>query len=197
MPHGAVTQPSVCESHPALAWARLNYLPAWAYAKAMSGDLAGAQALIAASPPDCDSCVRARARIAALNGDWARPPTGSGWCQPARPIFHLPIPIGARRCSRGRLDGAIAKFQPANAKGPHFADPLEMWGEALMARSRSDLALAKFAEAAKDAPNWGRLHLKWGEALFAGKREDAKEQFAIAAALDLTADEKSELAHQH
>ena len=62
-------------------------------------------------------------------------------------------------------DVAIAQFTIANRKGPHFADPLEGWGEALMAKNRSHLALAKFAEAGKYAPNWGRLHLKWGEGL--------------------------------
>jgi tetratricopeptide (TPR) repeat protein len=67
---------------------------------------------------------------------------------------------------KGNYDAAIAKFTLANQKGPHFADPLEMWGEALMRKNRSDLALANFAEANKYAPNWGRLHLKWGEALF-------------------------------
>ena len=93
-------------------------------------------------------------------------------------------------------DAAIAKFTLANQKGPHFADPLEMWGEALMAKNRSDLALAKFAEAEKYAPNWGRLHLKWGEALgYAGKKDEAEKQFARAAQLDLTADERAELAH--
>ena len=57
----------------------------------------------------------------------------------------------------------------ASKIGPHFADPLEGWGEALMAQNRSDLALAKFAESEKYAPNWGRLHLEMarlrGEAL--------------------------------
>ena len=79
-------------------------------------------------------------------------------------------------------------------KGPKFADPLEGWGEALMAKNQSHLALAKFAEAEKYAPNWGRLHLKWGEALvYAGKTDEAKAQFARAATLDLTTAEKSEL----
>ena len=87
------------------------------------------------------------------------------------------------------------KFEVANRKGPHFADPLEMWGEVLIAKNRSDLALAKFEEASKYAPNWGRLHLKWGEALWwSGKKDEASRQFAIAAALDLTLSEKSELA---
>jgi tetratricopeptide (TPR) repeat protein len=96
---------------------------------------------------------------------------------------------------KGDLEGAIAKFSIANRKGPHFADPLEMWGEALIAKNRSDFALAKFEEAGKYAPNWGRLHLKWGEALlWSGKRDEAKKKFARAAALDLTPSEKSELA---
>ncbi len=89
------------------------------------------------------------------------------------------------------------KFQQANRRGPKFADPLEGWGEALMAKNQSHLALAKFAEAEKYAPNWGRLHLKWGEALlYAGKRDEARAQFARAAALDLTPSEESELSHR-
>ncbi|HJW40050.1 MAG TPA: hypothetical protein VJ476_02355, partial [Rhizomicrobium sp.] len=90
---------------------------------------------------------------------------------------------------------AIAHFGKAHAIGPHFADPLEMWGEALIAKNRSDLALAKFEDANKYAPNWGRLHLKWGEALlWSGDRSGAAKQFAIAASLYLTADEKAQLA---
>jgi tetratricopeptide (TPR) repeat protein len=75
------------------------------------------------------------------------------------------------------------------------ADPLEMWGEALMLENRSDLALAKFEAANKEAPEWGRLHLKWGEALlFVGRRGEAKKQFAIAAHLSLFPDERAQLA---
>jgi cytochrome c-type biogenesis protein CcmH/NrfG len=97
--------------------------------------------------------------------------------------------------ARGKADDAIAQFTLANQISPHFADPLEGWGEALMAKNQSHLALAKFEEADKYAPNWGRLHLKWGEALaYSGKPTDAKAQFARAATLDLTPSEKSELA---
>ena len=39
---------------------------------------------------------------------------------------------GQALLARGDADGAIAKFTLANQKGPHFADPLEGWGEALM-----------------------------------------------------------------
>ena len=95
---------------------------------------------------------------------------------------------------KGDLDGAIAKFESAHDKGPHFADPLEMWGEALIAQNRPDLALVKFEEAAKYAPHWGHLHLKWGEALWwSGRREEAKKQFAIATGLDISANDKTEL----
>ena len=87
--------------------------------------------------------------------------------------------------ARGDPDDAIAKFKLANDKGPHFADPLEGWGEALMAKNQSHLALMKFTEAEKYAPNWGRLHLKWGEALvYAGKKDETKAQFTRAGVKD-------------
>jgi tetratricopeptide (TPR) repeat protein len=96
---------------------------------------------------------------------------------------------------KGEAGAAIEKFKLAVEKSPHFADPLEMWGETLMLKNRSDLALAKFAEADKYAPNWGRLHLKWGEALsYAGKRDEAKKQFALAASFYLSAADKAALA---
>jgi tetratricopeptide (TPR) repeat protein len=96
---------------------------------------------------------------------------------------------------QGHLDNAIARFSIASTKGPHFADPLEMWGEALILKNRSDLALSKFEEADRYAPNWGRLHLKWGEALiYAGKKAEARKQLAVAAGLDLSAVDKTSLA---
>jgi len=64
-----------------------------------------------------------------------------------------------------------------------------------MKKNQSHLALAKFAEAEKYAPNWGRLHLKWGEALtYAGKKDEAQKQYAISAGLDLSNEDKAELA---
>jgi tetratricopeptide (TPR) repeat protein len=169
--------------------------PLLAYAEAKLGHIAAAEARIAATPADCDPCLRARARIAALEGQNAR---ADWWFdRAARAAPSIPFAYadwGQALLGRGDADGAIAKFTLANKKGPHFADPLEMWGEAFMAKNRSDLALAKFTEAEKYAPNWGRLHLKWGEALFyAGKKDDARKQFAQAASLDLTQAEKAEL----
>jgi hypothetical protein len=170
--------------------------PVLAYAEAKLGKVAAAEARIATTPADCYACLIARARIAELRGQRGR---ADYWF--ARAVAVAPsIPFayshwGDALLARGKPDDAIAEFKTANQKGPHFADPLEGWGEALMANNQSHLALAKFAEAEKYAPNWGRLHLKWGEALaYAGRKDEAKAQFARAAALDLTAAEKSELA---
>jgi tetratricopeptide (TPR) repeat protein len=173
--------------------------PRIALALAHLGDIAAARSTIATTSPTCYDCLRVRGNIETLAKNWNG---AAQWF--AQAVRHAPsIPFayadwGAMLLAKGDTDGAIAKFVIANQKGPHFADPLEMWGEALIARNRSDLALAKFAEAAKYAPHWGRLHLKWGEALYwSGDKDGAKKQFAIAAGLDMTPSEKSELARMH
>jgi tetratricopeptide (TPR) repeat protein len=175
---------------------RRDLWPEWAEAMARNGDIAGAKALIAKTPLDCDDCVRKRGRIAAIKHDWAEATRWFAMVSARSPsIPFADTDWGEMLLEKGDTGAAIAKFASANRKGPHFADPLEMWGEALTRSNHSDLALAKFEEAGRYAPNWGRLHLKWGEALFyAGRREDAKSQFATAARLELSPQEKSELA---
>jgi hypothetical protein len=170
-------------------------LPHLALARAETGDLKGAHAILDPTPADCALCLRARGRAAALEKKWD---TAAYWYErAAREAPSTPFAFtdwGRMLLDKGDADAAIAQFTIANKKGPHFADPLEFWGEALMAKNQSHLALAKFVEAEKYAPNWGRLHLKWGEALtYAGKPADARAQFARAAALDLSPSEKSEL----
>jgi tetratricopeptide (TPR) repeat protein len=171
-------------------------VPLVAFADAMLGDYASAEAAISRTPADCYRCLIVRARIAARHGSDSR---ADWWFD--RAVKAAPsIPFayadwGQALLMRGKPDDAIAQFKLANRRGPHFADPLEGWGEALMAKNQSHLALAKFMEADKYAPNWGRLHLKWGEALvYAGKRDEARAQFARAAQLDLTTADKAELA---
>ena len=178
------------------ALARTADDPQIAIAEARLGKFGDAERRVSPMPADCYQCLRARAQIAALQGQAAR----SDWWF-ARAVASNPsMPLaeeewGLALLKRGQPDAAIEKFKLSNTKGPHFADPLEGWGEALMARNQSHLALAKFTEANKYAPNWGRLHLKWGEALlYAGKPDQARAEFARAAALDLTPSEKSELA---
>jgi Tfp pilus assembly protein PilF len=178
-----------------------SYLPTMtepliALARAHLGDIAGAEAAIAATPADCYLCLRMRATIAEVNGDRNGADAWFARAVQSNPSIALAeSEWGAALLARGDTAGAIAKFKLANQKGPHFADPLEGWGEALMVQNRSDLAAAKFSQADAFAPHWGRLHLKWGEALtYAGKKEEAKKQFALAATLDLTAAERKELA---
>jgi tetratricopeptide (TPR) repeat protein len=170
--------------------------PWLAYAWVQTGRLKDAEALIAKTPLDCTLCLEMRGRIDEAKGDAAG---AEYWF--AKAVADAPsLPFGETDWGgmlyrRGDYDGAILKYQNANRKSPHFADPLEMWAEVLIAKNRSDLALAKFAEAEKYAPNWGRLHLKWGEALvWSGDKAGAQKQFAIASRLDLAPSEKSELA---
>jgi tetratricopeptide (TPR) repeat protein len=185
------------KTQPDIHWEAVVFVwPVWAESMARSGDVAGAEALIAKTPLDCDDCVRKRGRIAALKHDWTGAAHWFALVSARAP--HIPFADtdwGAMLMAKGDLAGAVEKFQSAGQKGPHFADPLEMWGEALIRQNRSDVAVAKFADAAKLAPNWGRLHLKWGEALlWSGDKPGANKQFAVAATLALTPSEKSELA---
>jgi len=170
--------------------------PFTATARAMTGDFAGAHALIDQTPADCDACLRARGIIAAAQRRWGASDYWFGRAVKLSPSIPLAYTDWGRALmARGDLDGAIGKFAAAHAKGLHFADPLALWGEALMAQNRSDLALAKFAEAAKYAPHWGRLQLKWGEALWwLGRKAEARSAFAHASQLDLTPAERSQLA---
>ncbi len=171
----------------------------WPYAAealAHTGDVKGAEALIAKTPMDCLICIRVRGELATIRRDWAGAARWYAMASAQAPSIPFPDNDWARMLmAKGDLDGAIAKFESASRKGPHFADPLEMRGEALIARNRSDLALAKFEEAAKYAPNWGRLHLKWGEALlYTGRGGEAEKQFATASRLDLSASDRAALA---
>ena len=64
---------------------------------------------------------------------------------------------GVALAKHGDLDGAAAKLQLANQKGPHWADPLKTWGDVLMKQGKSKEALSKYEEALKYAPNWKQL----------------------------------------
>ena len=159
--------------------------PWLAYAAAMQGETAKAEAILKTLQGDCYVCMRIRGRIAAHEG---RKAAAAWWF--ARAAAQAPsLPFaetdwGAMLLAGGDSAGAVAKFAQAHAKAPHYADALELWGEALVKQNRSDLALAKFAEAARYAPNWGRLHLMWGKALmWSGHKDAARKQFAIAAQL--------------
>ena len=132
--------------------------PLRAVAMAHLGDVAGAEALIAPTPLDCDLCVRARGQIAALKGDWR---AADAWFatvaarSPSIPFAYADW--GEALLARGDLDGAIDKFRRANAISPHFADPLKGWGDALARQGRWSEAAAKYNEGLTNAPAWQAL----------------------------------------
>jgi hypothetical protein len=159
-----------------------------ALAMAKTGDVAGAEALVATTPTDCYPCLRVRGQIAAIKGDWV---SSDRWfaeaAKQAPSLPQAPAEWGRARLLRGDADGAIAMFDLAHQKGSRFADPLEGWGEALMRKGDYAGAVAKFSEADQDAPHWGRNHMMWGEALAKlGRGADAKAQYQAAAGTDLS-----------
>jgi tetratricopeptide (TPR) repeat protein len=169
-----------------------------AYAMAMSGDIAGGQALVATTLLDCYRCVRMRGLIAQQAGDrngaehWFSEAARLG---PSLPFAH--VDWGRLELAQGDADGAIAKAREANRRAPHFADALTLWGEALLAKGDAKAAAAKFAEADKYTPAWGRNHLMWGRALMKlGRGDEAKAQFKTAAGLHLFPEERADLAQQ-
>lgn len=174
---------------PTLIW------PQIAYARARSGDLPGAQALIAATPLDCYRCVRERARIAEIAGD--RRSADRWFAEAIRQAPSLPFAYAERGqalLARGDGAGAIALFRQAHEKGPRWADPLKFWGDALAAQGDHRGAVRKYRAAAAFAPRWGALHLAWGKALAAqGRAEAAREKNRQAARLDLSASDRAEV----
>jgi tetratricopeptide (TPR) repeat protein len=59
--------------------------------------------------------------------------------------------------SKGDTSGALAEFAAAHQHGPHFADALKGWGDALARQRQWSSALAKYDEALQYAPNWKEL----------------------------------------
>ncbi len=187
----------VAPSLPALASAaRATFVwPRLAYARARTGDLAGAQALIAATPLDCYLCVRERARIAELAGDRAAADRWSAEARRQGPS--LPFAFAERGqmlMARGDIAGAIDFYEQAVERGPRWADPQKYWGDALMAQGDEAGAIRKYRAAADRAPRWGALHLAWGRALEAqGRRDQAREKYTEASRLDLSATDRAEV----
>ena len=135
-----------------------QYRPRLALAKAMTGDVNSAAALIAQAPEDCYLCVRTRAKIAAAAGDAA---TADHWfAEGVRQAPDLPMAYtewGQALLARGDLAGAARELSLAHDKGPHFADALKIWGDVLVKQGHPDQALSKYDEALKYAPEWASL----------------------------------------
>ena len=103
-------------------------------------------------------CYRFRGNVLDLRGDWV---AAQSWY--AKAVKLAPsIPSGyyswgLALAKHSDLNGAAAKFEVANQKGPHWADPLKAWGDVLEKQGMTREALAKYDEALKYAPNWKEL----------------------------------------
>jgi tetratricopeptide (TPR) repeat protein len=132
--------------------------PLVALAMARTGDVAGAEALISATPLDCYLCVRVRGQIAAIHGDSS---SAERWfAEAVRQAPSIPFAYsewGNMELSKGDTKSALTKFAGAHLHGPHFADPLKGWGDALARQGQWSSALAKYDEALQYAPNWKEL----------------------------------------
>ena len=85
-------------------------------------------------------------------------------------------------------------LQRAHAAGPHFADPSELMGEALMRKGDFRGAIIQFRLADDAAPRWGKNHLRWGQSLLRiGQEREARAQLEAARGLSLSASDRSEL----
>ncbi len=177
------------------SYAFVRELPWLAIAHAQLGNFSAAELLLRNGPEDCDICLRTRARIAEMQKQHARADAlfaSAVQRQPETPFAYADW--GATLLARGDIEGAIAKLKLAHQKGPRFAEPLESWGEALMRQGKFSAAAAKFSAAKDFAPRWGHIHLRLGETLLKlGDGDGARKEFGIAASLDLSAPDRSEL----
>jgi tetratricopeptide (TPR) repeat protein len=160
-------------------------LPNMAYALAKAGRMAEAQKITATLAQDCYLCLRTRARVAAMAGDW--PEATRNFAEAVRQNPKLPfadLEWGRALLDRGDRAGAVAHFERAAKLAPKFADPLKYWGDVLLSEGKSGEAISKYADAALCAPHWPDLHRKWAEALAkTGEADAARKQYALAAAL--------------
>ena len=169
--------------------------PLLAVAYAHLGRLAEAKAMVARTPLNCYRCLAARAEIAGLERDWTT--ADKWWAELDRQnAGRPPTTVGhaASLLARGDVDGAIAEAARGHARTPNFADPLELWGEALLKKGDFAGAAVKFAEADAHAPRWGRNHLMWGQALMlSGRYREARARFQAAAGMDLSEPDRAAL----
>jgi len=169
-----------------------------AAAQAQLGEIDAARAVIAPTPLSCAACVRSRGLIEAYAGN---PRGADHWLSEAVRIApDLPAAHLARAEAwlvRRDPARAIAQLELAVQKGPRWADPRKLWGDALMMQGRPAAAVVRYREAAALAPRWGRLHAALGRAqAAAGDRAGALQSFRTAAALDLNPADRADVARR-
>ncbi|MEI7931748.1 MAG: tetratricopeptide repeat protein [Alphaproteobacteria bacterium] len=155
-----------------------------------------AHASVDSLPVDCFVCVIVRGQLAAAEGKAAE--ADRYFADAVKLAPSLPdanYEWGRALLARGDAVQAEARLRAALKASPHYADPMTYLGEALLAQNKPGPAIAQFKKADRIAPHWGRNHLLWGKALAAqGKTTEAKAKWRTASGLDLTADERAQLA---
>ena len=110
-------------------------------------------------------CYRFRGDILDHRGDWpgARKAYAAAFAlAPALPAGHYSFGLALAR--HGELNAAQIEYAAAHRRGPHWADPLKAWGDALAAQGLWRNAIAKYAQAAEYAPTLAALRLARNEA---------------------------------
>jgi tetratricopeptide (TPR) repeat protein len=167
--------------------------PGVAVALAKAGRKAEAEALTA-KLPGCYECLRARGQVAAIGRNWSE---AERWLDAAaRRGPEIPFAyfnLAEARAARGDVEGALRALRDARRYGPRWAAPLKLEGDLLARDARYGAAARSYEQAANRAPRWGALHLASGGSLeAAGRRGEARERYAAALALDLSAAERAE-----
>ena len=166
-----------------------------AYALAGLGRADEARAAAALLPPDCYWCVMVRGLTARTLGEAAE--ADRWFAEAARQAPESPFAYEERARSRlqaGDPAGALVYARLSSKVSPHRADGPQLAGEALLAAGKPRDAVREFSRAAKAYPWWGRVQLKWGEALAKlGKADEARAKWRAAAAMELTAAERTRL----
>lgn len=182
---------STDETVAASTWVQSNfpsYPSCWlALAEEWTGESAKADADLARGGSLVD-CYRFKADISDHRGNWAlaqKQYADAVALAPSVPSGYFSW--GEALLRHGQFDPAITKFEQANARGPHWADPLKSWGDALAAKGDFANAVKRYERAEEFAPNWAQLHLRWGQALDKlGTHARAVEEYRKALDLDLT-----------
>jgi len=169
--------------------------PRLALAEAEMGRLASANERIERTSLRCYFCVRVRARVAHLSGQFV---ATDGWYRAATRLSpslpFAPLEWGVSQLARGDSAAATTLCAEASSRSPTWADPLKCLGDALQMQRQFSAAIEKYEEAAERTPRWGALQIEWGKALWrSGKREDAREKFRAAATMDLSSADRAHL----
>ena len=137
---------------------RTSVLPLRAELQGRVGRHREAAALIVQTPRDCYACLRARAKLFASMGRHAE--ADRLFAEAARAAPSLPVAHAEwaqARLERGDAAGALALAEEAARRGPRWAEPLKLQGDALARQGRWADAAARYRAALAFAPQWPTL----------------------------------------